>query len=268
MTYTAREKSTYEGQPFECYEFVGPVGTFRHTSLPFEVTVGGNVFSPLPVTRTAIIIGSIVDSPQTMDFNIPASHPLTNAYAGRYTPDYLNVTVYRAHYGDDLSSEYKTEWQGQAVGYGVNDNWFVIQTVSILQSKILGSTSTIYYQYSCNNRVYDSVCKAVAADHQTLTSVTLVDNVVIDVTSQGFANGQLELGTMTLDRTGEQRSIVSNVDSRITVAYPFLDIVVGDNVTLTQGCDNKMTTCVNRFNNILNFTGFRFIPENNPMDKG
>lgn len=268
MTYATRERSVYQGQPLECYVFSGPVGVFRYTSMPFPITLGGNVYDPLPVTRSAIVIGAIIDSPQTMDFNIPSDHPLCKAYVGRYTPDFLDITTYRAHYGEDLSTQYTTEWQGQAVGYSVKDNWFTIQTVSILQSKILGVTSTVYYQYSCNNRVYDSVCKAVRAAHQTTATVVLVDNIIVDVSATGYPDGDLALGTMKLDRTSEERSIVSNVGARLTISYPFMDLIPGDTVTLTQGCDNKMSTCVNRFNNVLNFTGFRFIPTSNPMDKG
>jgi len=267
MSYATREVSTFDGQPFEAYEFIGPVGTFRYTSLPFAVTLGGEVYEPFVVTRTAIVISGIVDQAQTMDFNIPATHVLCSAYAGRYTPDYLTVNAYRAHYGDDLSTEYTTEWQGSAVGFDVRDDWFIIQTVSVIQAKILGVTSTVYYQYSCNNRIYDSVCKAVKSEHQVTATVTFVDNVTIKVDAQSYPNGDLELGTLLLNRSNEERSIVSNIDGTITVAYPFLDIVVGDVVTLTQGCDNKMSTCVNRFDNILNFTGFRFIPEDDPMNK-
>jgi hypothetical protein len=268
MTYSSRDKSVYLGKPFECYEFIGPVGTFRYTSLPFEVTLGGELYQPLVVTRTAIVIGSIIDSPQTMDFNLPASHTLCQAYAGRYTPDYLVVNAYRSHYGEDLSTEYTIEWQGGAVGYLVKDEWFTIQTVSLIQSKILGVTSTIYYQYGCNNRVYDSVCQAVKADHQVSTTVVRLDNVLVRVQAQTYANDELTLGTIKLDRTGEERSIVSNTDNVLTISYPFLDLVPGDVVTLTQGCDNKMTTCVNRFNNVQHFTGCRHIPVENPMDKG
>ena len=39
--------------------------------------------------------------------------------------------------------------------------------------------------------------------------------------------------------------------------YP---IAVGDAITLTPGCDRRFTTCVNRFNNALNFRGEPHLP--------
>lgn len=265
MTYAAREVSVDQGRPFEVYRFEGPVGVFRYTSLPFPVTVDDELYEPLTITRTAIVIQSVIDSPQTMDFSIPADGPLAAAYMNRYTPDYLNIKVMRAHLGDSFNTDFTVEWQGQAATYSVEGDWFVISTTSILQSKILGATSTIYYQYACNNLVYDERCKADAAAHTVGAAVVKSDNVTITLNTSGYPNGELALGTLRVTRTGEERSIVSNTGTKLVVSYPFLDIVPGDAVTLVQGCNNTMATCVNRFNNVENFTGFRFIPIDNPM---
>lgn len=265
MTYATREKSVHSGRPFEVYRFSGPMGVFRYTSLPYAVTVDGEVYEPMVITRTAIAIGSIIDSPQTMDFSMPADCVLAEHYMDRYTPDYLHIKVMRAHEGDAVNTDFSIEWQGQASAYSVSDNWFTVQTVSILQAKILGACSTAYYQYACNHIVYDELCKASKAAHTVSVTVTHIDNVVITVNTAGYPSGELQLGTMRLDRTEEERSIVSNVGRVITVSYPFLDLKVGDIVKLVKGCDNRMTTCVSRFDNVRNFGGFRFIPVDNPM---
>ena len=201
----------------------------------------------------------------TMDFSIPINSDLCKAYMDRFTPDYLSVTVIRAHLGDSYNTDFVYEWRGQAQSYSVSTDWFTIQTVSTLQAKILGVTSTVFYQYGCNNLVYDSICKANKAAHTVSATVTRIDNVDIRVNSMVYPDGELALGIMQVDRTLEERSIVSNVSGRLVVSYPFLDIKVGDTVKLIQGCDNKMVTCVGRFNNVTNFTGFRFIPTDNPM---
>ena len=39
-----------------------------------------------------------------------------------------------------------------------------------------------------------------------------------------------------------------------------LPLSIGDEITLEAGCDRQATTCAAKFNNMLNFQGFPFIP--------
>lgn len=263
MSYAGKERSVQSGEPFECYEFVSPVGTFRYTSAPEAKTLGGNVYTPAPVMRGNVEIGIVIDTLQTVDFMLPLKNTLAKAYQGTVLPDYLTVRVYRGHVGE---TEFQTEWYGEATGYQISQGKFVIKTQSVLQAKILGVAATVYVQYACNNRVYDDRCKLLKASFTQPTEVTLVDNTKITVEDQGYSNNELELGTMLNERTGEERTIKSNVNNLIQVTYPFLDLIVGDSVKLILGCDNRMQTCIDRFDNVANFTGFRYLPLTNPFE--
>jgi hypothetical protein len=46
---------------------------------------------------------------------------------------------------------------------------------------------------------------------------------------------------------------------QFALAFPY-PIAVGDNFTIFAGCDKIMSTCSNKFNNIINFAGEPFIP--------
>lgn len=268
MTYATNEISIKDGDPFECYEFVTPLGTFRYTTLPVNVTLGGNVYTPLQISRTTISITMIVDSIQTMDIKIPLDTEIADGYTGRILPEYLTVRVFRAHVGDDLSTEFATEWRGEATAYTVEGGTFVIKTQSILQAKVQGASGTVYYQIPCNHRVYDARCGLDPASFSYAATVTDIDGFKITVTDDGVADSGLALGSITNDRTGEVRSIYDNTANVIDVTYPFRDLLIGDEVTLTLGCDNKMGTCVSRFNNVAKFGGFRYIPLKNPFKPG
>lgn len=269
MTYALNEESVADGTPFECYLFQSPNGSYRYTSLPFDVTLNGEVFKPLQIVRSSFDISAVVESLKTMDFTFPLNSVIANDYAGKNVPDYLTVLVYRAHIGDDLSTQFKIEWRGETTNYSIQNNKFVVKTRSIMQAKILGANKTVYYQLACNNRVYDDRCKAIKAEFTVATTVTALDNIRVTVGSSGsFGNGELSLGTMVNTRTGEERSIYNNTDGLIEVTYAFNDIVIGDEVLLILGCDNRMSTCVNRFDNVVNFTGFRYIPAKNPFAQG
>lgn len=273
MTYDANEDSVESGTPFECYSFATPSGTFRYTTLPFSVTLDGNLYTSETIDRTTFETSAAIASVKTMDIMLPFDNELVGNYSTRTLPDYCTVTVYRAHYGDDLSSEFVVEWIGEAVGTEITEEYFVFKTKSLMASLLTGNAKSVKYQYPCNNRVYDARCQAVESSFRVSATVTRVNLNVITVNSDSNADGDLILGKITLPRTSEVRSIVNNEDvdsggSEITIAYPFDDIVVGDSVTLTLGCDNRLTTCLNRFNNIRNFTGFPYIPSKNPFQGG
>lgn len=270
MTYADRENSIALGAPFECYEFLTPLGNFRYTTLPVEVELGTGednamqLYEPLQVTRGAAEISAIIDTLATMDFNIPVGSPLAQAYLGRNVPEYLTTRVYRAHWGDDLETEFAVEWRGEATGYSYSDEGaLVVSTQSIIQSRVQGMGATVYYQLSCNHRVYDARCKADPAEFTHVTTVTGIDNIRIRVASQGYANGLLQLGRMVNPATDEERSIFANENDEIQVTYPFLNLKVGDTVHLILGCNNTMGTCFERFDNVVNYGGFRYVPLQN-----
>ncbi len=273
MAYDANEDSVQDGTPFECFEFVGPVGTYRYVTLPFNVTLDGKTFTSETIKRSSADISAVLDDLKTIDVHLPFSNALATLYAQANLPDYLTVTIYRAHYGDDLSTEFNIEWVGSSDGYEINDNEFIIKTKSVLQALLQGEMRSIKYQAACNNRVYDAVCGLNESLFTYNATVTRVNLTQVTVDDDQVADNGLVLGKMTLARTGEVRQIITNTDvdsggSRIKVAYPFQDLVVGDTVQLTLGCDNTRDTCVTRFNNLDQFTGFPYIPIKNPFGGG
>lgn len=264
MTYETRDSSISDGMPFECYEFITPIGTFRYTSLTERVLLGGQWYEVCPgIDRTQADINPIIDSLQTMDFLIPLDDPLALGFNRRTLPEYCTTRVYRAHWGDDLSTQFKIEWRGEATGYSYEPGAFIISTQSILQAKVQGNQCTIYTQLSCNHRVYDERCGVDKGLHTSATSVAVVDYTKITVVNQEFSNVDLSLGELINVRTGESRTIYEANNGVITVTYPFVDILVDDAVQLVRGCNNLMSTCILRFDNVKRFLGFRYIPLDN-----
>lgn len=266
MSYTENERSVDNGTPFEVYELTTPSGIFRYASGPQRRQVDNEWYEPsTTVTRSSIVASSVLDSPQTMDFNFPINERFTKMYMGRVTPDTLRVRVLKGHSNTDYNTDFEVEWAGEAISYAVRGDYFVVETVSRLQSMIANASAVVYMQNACNNTVYDQRCQANPALHTHVTEITAFDNLRITVEDQFFANGDLNLGTMENDRTGEVRTITQSVNDVINISYPFNDVQIGDSVTLVKGCDNKMTTCHTRFANVAHYNGFRFVPIENPF---
>lgn len=266
MSYSDKDKSVDDGQPIECYEFVTSFGDFLFTNSNQEEVVDGKTFEPLNVSRSDISTSSALDSITTVDVTFPVTHPLAVLYCLLKSPSDLALTIYRVHRGDDFSTDFSIRWQGAGAGSFVDGNYATIKTGSIVQTKLNGSLGNVLYQRSCNHTLYDTRCKVDPSDYTIHAAVTFnqVSEITLDDDLSG--NSVLKGGTITVDRTGEYRGIIDNVDNVITVFYPFVDLQVGDTVTLLHGCNHsRLGDCKQKFNNVLNYGGMDFIPTVNPF---
>lgn len=266
MSYASNDKSVSSGEPFECYEFIAAHKTWLFTSEPEPKLLAGKLFLPLAITRTAEEIGSIIDSPTTVDFNVPSDHEIAQTFCHTISPKGLDVKVYRAHRSDDLSVDYRIEWWGELLGAAGSGKWSTLKTGNKLQGKLNGNISSVYYQKSCNHVLFDERCKMDREDFTTTATVTKVQGQIITVDDDNNPDSELVGGEMRNVRTGEAQSIISNDLNILRVGYRFFDIVVGDTVELTLGCDHlRLGHCKNRFDNVVNYGGFDFVPEVNPF---
>lgn len=268
MSYAVKDKSVSSGAPIECYEFIAQHKTWRYTSYHSQVTVAGEVYDPLPITRTAIEITSIIDSPATMDFNLPSDHEICRQFCYIISPKQMVVIVRRVHEGDDFSTDFKVEWTGRYAGGASSGKWGTLKTASILATELNGFLSSVYYQKTCNHVLYDERCKAVRADFTETAIITKIQNQIITVDDMVYTDDDLIGGVMTNTRTSEVQGIISNDVNIMRIGYPFFDLLVGDTVELTLGCDHqRLGHCKTRFNNVDNYGGFDFVPEINPFEK-
>jgi len=84
------------------------------------------------------------------------------------------------------------------------------------------------------------------------------------VTPGGITSGYFDNGVLTWTsgaNNGLKMEVRGYVPGQITLFQPMpYAIVIGDGYTMHAGCDKTSNTCLNRFNNIVNFRGFPFLP--------
>ena len=123
---------------------------------------------------------------------------------------------------------------------------------------------TMRYQLTCNLKLYDDKCKKVQADYKTTTTVTL-DATKTILTSVDFAlepDGYFNGGTVVFG--ADTRTIVSHTGSNITIVYKMKELEDSNSVDAYPGCDRRIETCRDNYDNIINFMGTSFIPIDNP----
>ncbi len=128
------------------------------------------------------------------------------------------------------------------------------------------------YQSFCNARLGENPCGIDIEDPNYKISVTVLslDNSFTITTSliSGFANNWFSFGKavwLSGKREGKSDIIIlhknESAKSVISFSEPIIDWVnVGDNLNLYAGCDRHLSTCQDKFSNVVNFQGFPHIP--------
>jgi len=265
--YTDKEYSPTSGLPIEGFEFAAPNNVFyRYTSSEVERVINGQSFIPISIERGAVKSGTHEDDNLDLQISMPVSTPLIQLYAFDISPPSLIMTLYRYHIGTAAATDWIVLWKGKVTSFTISGQLALLRVPSVFTSFLGGAIPNRYYQAQCNHILYDSRCKVVRASFKTTTTVaSIVDRNTIVVVNDGFADGFLSAGDFINNRTGERRTIVNNIFNTVSIVFPFHDVLVGDSVELSAGCPHSALACKNKFNNILNYGGFPYIPTDNPF---
>lgn len=267
MSYEQNDISVSDGLPIEAFKFTGTFGTLRYTNNAEPVTVNGEVYTPLNITRSSIEVTSVADSIVTVDIDIPPISDIAVLYSFDKSPRDLVCEIRRVYRGDDFATEWRLVWTGRGMDASTVGDYSTIATGSNIQFALNGGMSTVTYQRTCNHALYDARCKVSKPAFTTSAVITKIQLNTITVDNTGVADNLLNAGEMILLRTGETQSIINNLGTIVKVGFPFFDLVTGDSVDLVQGCDHAMLgDCKVRYDNVENFGGFLYIPTTNPFE--
>lgn len=122
------------------------------------------------------------------------------------------------------------------------------------------------YQRTCDAILGDTRCGATLATYTSTGTVASVNGnrqLVVTGLSNDIAN-YYSLGVLTFT-SGLNNGLSFEVKSHspgsiILWEQPPFAIAVTDTISVVAGCDKYSTTCHSKFNNIINFQGFPFIP--------
>lgn len=269
MSFSDYEKAIAGGSPFECYKFSGTFGVRRYTTKSTEVTLTGDAepYLPLNISRDAIRVTSDIESLETVDITVPAGCDIARLCAYERSPRDTIVEIVRS-YREDGGGDYRREWYGKVLSSNTRGNYTIIETGNLMQANLAAGMSLAYYNRNCNHVLYDARCKVDRAAFTTTAVVTKVRLTKINVDNDNNADNTLLGGTIRNTRTGEEQTILENVNNEIAVGYAFFDLIEGDTVELTHGCKHNHADCKTKFNNTQNYGGFLHIPNSNPFIGG
>jgi uncharacterized phage protein (TIGR02218 family) len=273
MTYLTHEASVHDSKPVELYKFIGTYQNYYYTSGPVDVDYddgeGVQTYQAINVERTEIKAGTHEDDGLSITVTLSATHQLVKDYAfSPAPPPTLKLKVYRQQ-----PDETVTYWEGPVNSFKTEDgNRCSVNAPSAFGAALVGNVPNVYYQTPCNHSLYDVRCKVPYEDFSLTSTVVAIseDGLVIEIGDFATLDGKL-LGGEFVTELGERRMIVleDGLANTLTVNFPFNNLTVGDDCTIAAGCDyNYCGDCKLKFNNQINFGGFRHIPPINPFIDG
>jgi len=262
--YIAKEEST-ERKPVELYHIWRDGGEhWRYTSGDVSVTYDSEVYSPAVLERSRTKYNSQLDV-TTMQIKVAALSDLTIDFISVNPVEIFWISIMKLHREQSpLEADVIFVGQIKDVSFkGIQANVNCVGFEHFLKKTI----PTWRYQLTCNHQVFDTKCALTKASYKTTENVTLDANkLVLTGTNFGlkddgyFIGGEVVFGV-------ESRAIVEHSGEEITIMYKFVELEDNDSVDAYPGCDGRVETCRDKYDNIDNFLGFPFIPVENPATR-
>lgn len=262
MSYDDRERARYSGQPVEGFRFAQGENLWLYTSADREIVLPAGTFTPETITRSELDF-SKEDVSETMEFTVPAENPVAALFIGDLPSSPVWIRAYRAHRGDEdeavaffTGKITRTRFRGsEAILVGTSITALLTRSVPVLKM-----------QTPCNHVLFSSGCGANPSSSRDGVTIGTVDGVT--VTSSDFAlraDGWFDGGRL-VSPDDETRFIAEHVGDTITLISPMPGLASLDECWAYWGCDHLETTCVSKFDNVVNHLGWSRLPNRNPFE--
>jgi len=267
LTYATTEPSAYDGEPYFLYTFTKGSTINRFTSHNQDIEYSGNTYTASSIRHQAINQSGELER-VSMEVVFPKSSSFASTF---FTPNYSDVqtlTILRFHHGVD--SGFEVMWKGRVISYEARGDE-VILTCESIQTTMRNAGLRGKFHRSCRHALYDNSCGLNINDFYIDATVSSVEGFVVTVTvgsSDDQEAGYFKGGVFEQD--GEfsfirKHEIDTNGDHVLTLQYLIEGLGTSESVRIAPGCDLSKTTCVNKFDNVVNFGGFPYIPNKNPF---
>ena len=261
MTYDAREKSRYLGQPIEGFRFTQGSNMWFYTSADRAITLPAGVFAPEAIVRSELDF-SQEDTGETIELTLPRANPVPALFIGDLPSTPVWVTVYRAHRGEESLAV--TIFSGKVIRARFEESEAILTGASLM-AMLSRTVPILALQTPCNHALYSGTCGANPTASRDLVSVTSVNGAT--VVSGGFAlrPDQWYRGGRLETANGETRFIVDHQGNTVTLISPLPGLGSLDEVRAYWGCDHLEATCQDKFDNLVNHLGWSRLPGRNPF---
>ena len=246
---------------------------YGYTDHDMPLTVGGVVYVPAPGLQRMNLTSTVNDSVSNQEFAagwVVDAGPEVDLLAGKLDNAAVEVSF--------------CSWKDVSLGKMSVDrgNLGVIQWTADgfradMQSHMRQLQRNIGFTYTANcrhalfnqfaaDRIGACTLNEASYTYTGVVSTVLTPKLKFSVTGLSQVSGWCTNGVLTWV-TGANAGLKTEVKGHVVSATTdiefflpaFRNIVIGDQFSITAGCDKTHETCKTKFNNVINFGGFKFI---------
>lgn len=262
------EKSVQDSTPIEVFDFVVGGTTYRWTSSEDDLTIGANDYTATPISRGSIVVDPS-DRRNTLSVIVPGDNDLAVLFLNQAPAVKIPVTITRLQRNESPTFNTKTViYKGQVSTVRFGDDGVSAEVVCQTADSSGGSMVPKFaFLGQCNNVLYDSNCTVNPASFKTTGTASAISGNAVTVPGLNAHPDDYFRGGFAVPTGGiDFRLILSHVGNVITLLLPFVSDPTGVSVDAFAGCNHLVTgDCATKFDNVLNFAGFGFIPKLNPF---
>lgn len=260
MTFIAFETSQASGEPIELYEFVLGLQVLRFTSSEDVFTYIGNEYTPVALQRSSLLFTGELQQ-DAITITMPSSDAFPSLYTDFAPSQKASLTVRRLHRVDgDLQAILMFKGIVRTVSFSKDASEAQI-TVVPLSGNLARNIPRYTFQALCNHFLFDQGCKIVPALFQYDGTVSVDNEFIITVPGLEAAKGDgWATGGFVQMGVTDYRMVLLQDGDDLTIILPFGGNVAGQDVSVFAGCARTIAVCKSKFDNVINYGGWAFVP--------
>lgn len=226
---------------------------------------GTEIYDPVAVQRSEVVQKNEI-SKASLTLDIPIDHELAVIILTSYTEQIITMSVFTNRDGT-----VSTSWKGRLSSYQPSDSYMTLTFESIFTSlRRPGLRAT--FQKNCRHALYGRGCTLVPSSFEVVATLNDITDNTLTVPEAALQADGYYLSGMVAAPDGAYSYIISHVGDQLvlqrmgsSLASAFAASGPGLAISIFPGCNHSRTTCNSKFSNLLNYGGFDWIPDNNPM---
>ena len=238
------------------FEEGATVHTF--TSGNREVDFNSETYIPIPIGRNAILSTQELGK-ASIEVSMSMKNTVAQNWVATVLEDPIRLTIYTIVDTDPAV----VSWIGRliAVKATKRDAILVINSDATL---LLRGGLRKRYQRTCPYVLYGKGCFIDETSFSVAGVIAARADLTLTIPEAALQPSGFYTGGMIEASDGKRRYITVHTGSTIVISRD-LPGLVDLNVNLFAGCDRSRTDCIDRFDNVVNFGGFPFLPLKNPF---
>jgi uncharacterized phage protein (TIGR02218 family) len=272
MSFAPIETSTEDANVIELYTFTFGGSIDRFTSYNRDITFAGFAWQATQISRSSLE-ASVEDAINELKITVPQDNVIAQQFISNVPGRVGNVQVERGHV-DDPAEERVILFEGFIAQVGFDADLVATITCKPQTNVFKRAGPRFTFQGICNHVLYDARCKILrtgdpAGEFLLVGNVTAVSGNSIDVAGVAAAGaGFFDGGFVKAPAGGDDdaRLVLSSSGDTLNLLLAFSIDVLATDVDVFAGCTHDLDICLTKFDNVINYGGFPFVPRKNPFN--